>query len=209
MSKKVLTFLAVVGLGCVAHGDLWINEIHYDDASGDANEGIEVVLTGADVGIDLTTVTVSLYNGSNGLVYNTATLDTFTAGDTGTGYAIFSLAIAGIQNGAPDGMSLDIGGTLVAGQFLSYEGSLLAAGGPADTLNSTDIGVAEGGATLDTDSLQLAGTGSTYADHTWQTEAASTFGSLNAGQAIPEPSTLALLGLGVLGLFGARRKVQS
>ena len=207
--KKLIVSAFVLGFAAMTHADLWINEIHYDNATGDVNEAIEIILTGADVGIDLSTVTVSLYNGSNGGVYNSATADTFTVGDTGAGYAIYTWTIAGIQNGAPDGLSLDVGGVLVAGQFLSYEGTFMGSAGPANTLTSTDIGQAESGGTLATDSLQLAGTGSTYADHTWQPEAASTFGSLNTGQVIPEPSTLALVGLGILGLFGVRRKVAA
>ena len=151
---------AFIGL---THADLWINELHYDDSAGDENEAIEVVLTDPDVGIDLSTVTVSFYSGS-GNVYDSATLDTFTVGDTGAGFAVYSFLNSGIQNGAPDGVSLDINGTLVTGQLLSYEGTFTAVAGPANGILSTDIGVSENGTTLPTDSLQLTGSGSDYAN---------------------------------------------
>jgi hypothetical protein len=67
-------------------------------------------------------------------------------------------------------------------QFLSYEGSFTAVGGPADGITSTDIGVAEGSDTPVGDSLQLSGTGSTYADFTWTGPEPSTLGANNTNQ---------------------------
>ena len=60
--------------------------------------------------------------------------------------------------------------------------TLVAVGGCADTLTSTDIGVAEGSLTAVGDSLQLGGTGTTYEDFIWQTALANTFGAVNTGQ---------------------------
>ena len=74
--------------------------------------------------------------------------------------------IAGIQNGAPDGLALDYDGTLI--QFLSYEGSFTASGGAADGESSTDIGVTETSSTSTGKSLQLTGNGTQYLDFTWQ-----------------------------------------
>ena len=89
-----------------------------------------------------------------------------------------------MQNGSPDGVALvDASGTAV--QFLSYEGSFTATDGPASGMTSVDIGVEESNnTTLDGQSMQLSGTGSSYADFTWQTPATSTFGSVNNGQTI-------------------------
>ena len=62
----------------------------------------------------------------------------------GTGTVVVDYPSNGIQNGSPDGIALvDASGAVM--QFLSYEGTLTAVGGPADGLTSTDIGVSEGG----------------------------------------------------------------
>ncbi len=67
-------------------------------------------------------------------------------------------------------------------QFLSYEGTFTAVGGPADGITSTDIGVSETSSTPVGDSLQLTGTGTEYEDFTWASPEPSTFGAVNAGQ---------------------------
>ena len=69
----------------ILHGAVsaqWINEIHYDNASGDVNEGIEIA--GA-AGIDLSCFEIVLYNGSNGASYSTTTLSGLIP-DEGCGY---------------------------------------------------------------------------------------------------------------------------
>lgn len=86
----------------------------------------------------------------------------------------------GIQNGAPDGLALVNNGTVI--QFLSYEGSFTAVGGPADGMSSVDIGVEEGSSTPIGFSLQLSGTGKAYTDFTWVAPANSTFGAANNDQ---------------------------
>lgn len=50
---------------------VFINEIHYDNASADVNEAIEVA---APAGTDLAGWSLVLYNGSNGAVYATEAL---------------------------------------------------------------------------------------------------------------------------------------
>jgi predicted extracellular nuclease len=67
-------------------------------------------------------------------------------------------------------------------QFLSYEGTFVAVGGPADGQTSTDIGVAEDSNTPIGSSLQLVGSGTTYEDFTWAAPSPATFGAFNAGQ---------------------------
>ena len=160
----------------------WINEIHYDNASTDVDEMIEVVLLD---GISPADVTITLYNGSGGSPYGSAlNVDAdFTAGDTGSGYAIYFIVLPsnGLQNGGPDGMCIDIGGAVA--EFISYEGVMTANGGPADGMTSTDIGVAEGSATSIGSSLGLTGTGP--ADYIWSIlEDLASPGSLNDGQSL-------------------------
>ena len=120
---------------------VYINEIHYDNSGTDAGEFVEVV---GPAGTDLSTYTISLYNGSSTSlkVYSTITLSG-TIDDEGAGVGAVSFATAGIQNGAPDGVSLSNGGTNI--QFISYEGSFTAADGPALGLTSADVIVIEDG----------------------------------------------------------------
>ncbi|MEE4639125.1 MAG: hypothetical protein V2J42_10350, partial [Wenzhouxiangella sp.] len=160
--------------------DLWINEFHYDNDGSDVGEFVEVVVSDA-VGAVPASIEVVLYNGSNGASYGTHTLDTFDA-TTVPGFTIYDKAIAGIQNGAPDGIALIENGNVV--QFLSYEGSFTATDGPASGILSTDIGVSEPGDTPVGESLQLSGTGSSYADFAWLPPAAETPGATNNSQTL-------------------------
>ena len=66
----------------------------------------------------------------------------------GITYTVFTFPTNGIQNGEPDGIALVApNGTVV--EFLSYEGSFVAASGPAQGLRSVDILVVELGAVGD------------------------------------------------------------
>ena len=85
---------------------------------------------------------MELYNGSNGTIYNTTTLGGETP-DEGDGFGAVSFPIAGIQNGAPDGIALIQNGSVV--QFLSYEGTFTANNGTAAGMTSTDVGVFQPG----------------------------------------------------------------
>lgn len=183
MKKHLVLFLVL--FACLAFGQTaWINEIHYDDGGSDANEMIEVVINSdTNPTADLANYTVQFYNGSNGTSYQTHTLDTFEAGTVSGDYYIFYKYTPGIQNGAPDGIALGHQ-TLGFLQFLSYEGTLTASGGIAADSTSTDIGVAESGSTLDTQSLQLTGSGSSYADFTWTGPTEASAGLPNAGQTL-------------------------
>ncbi len=121
-----------------------------------------------------------LYNGSNGTVYGTVILNG-TLPNQQSGCGTLSFSRAGIQNGSPDGIALVDPGSAVI-EFLSYEGTLTAVGGPADTLLSTDIVVEESSGTPVGNSLQLAGSGADASEFTWQPDAANTFGAINTGQ---------------------------
>ncbi|MGB5930045.1 MAG: endonuclease/exonuclease/phosphatase family protein, partial [Cyclobacteriaceae bacterium] len=162
----------------------FINEIHYDNSGSDTNEGVEIA---GLAGLDLTGWTLVAYNGNDGSPYNTVNLNGVLADDT-NGWGLQFYAISGLQNGSPDGIALvDDEGTVV--QFLSYEGSFVASGGPADGMTSEDIGVSESSGTAVGFSLQLIGTGSAYADFTWAGPLTSTYGAANTGQTFvaPEP----------------------
>lgn len=158
-------------------GSGWINEIHYDNASSDVGEGVEVA---GPAGTDLSGWTIALYNGNGGSVYGTANLSG-TIADQSDGFGVLWFPISGLQNGAPDGLALVDGSGAVV-QFLSYEGTLLASGGPAAGTSSTDVGVSETSSTPSGYSLQLSGTGSGAADFAWGTASASTPGQPNGGQ---------------------------
>ena len=134
----------------------WINELHYDNSGADLNEFVEVALpVNGPAAAD---VSVTLYNGNGASVsWGPKSLAAdFVKGATTGGVTFYHALISGIQNGAPDGVALDVGGAAV--QFLSYEGVIASAvGGPADGMMSTDIGVSEGSSTSSTTSISLQG----------------------------------------------------
>lgn len=162
---------------------VFINELHYDNTGADAGEAVEIA---GPAGTALTGWRVVLYNGNGGTVYDTETLSG-TLPDQGNGYGTLSVPVVGIQNGAPDAAAL-VNGAGQTVQLLSYEGTLTAVGGPAGSLASTDIGVAEVGTEAVGFSLQLKGDGATYQDFTWAASSAGSFGAVNAGQTFGEPT---------------------
>ncbi|WP_020529122.1 T9SS type A sorting domain-containing protein [Flexithrix dorotheae] len=185
-AKTVLVFTLfwVMGYQIYAQTPVFINEIHYDNASTDVGESIEIA---GPADTDLTGWSIVLYNGSNGSVYNTSPLSG-TINDLGNGYGVVTQTYPsnGIQNGAPDGIALvNAGGSVI--QFLSYEGTFAAVEGPANGLTSTDIGVAETSSTPEGASLQLNGTGTNYEDFTWSIPATSTFNAFNIEQTFGTP----------------------
>ena len=157
---------------------IFINEIHYDNDGGDVGEFIEVAGT---AGFDLSACQLVLYNGSNSMVYNTMDLSGMID-DEGTGFGAvdFQYPSNGIQNGSPDGMALVCGGVVI--QFLSYEGTITAVGGPADGMMSVDIGVNETDDPPLLQSLQLTGTGCNSGDFAWNPPAPQSPGTINPGQ---------------------------
>ena len=166
-----------------ARTDIWINEIHYDNAGVDAGEFIEVA---GVVGLDINGYSVVLYNGNNTSPYNTTFLSGLIANDTGNGFGftVITYPVGGIQNGGPrpDGIALvNPAGKVI--QFLSYEGAFTATAGVAEGITSIDIGVEEDGTDPVGESLQLTGgPGNMYANFNWTTSATSTAGALNNGQ---------------------------
>ncbi|ELR73904.1 Chitinase [Fulvivirga imtechensis AK7] len=163
---------------------VFINELHYDNDGADTQEGVEIA---GPAGTDLSGWSLVFYNGNGGSSYATLNLNGVLPDQQG-GFGTLFFAQAGIQNGSPDGLALvDAGNTVV--QFLSYEGSFTAVGGPADMLISTDIGVSEPSTSPVGNSLQLAGSGSEYTDFAWQAGALNSYGAINSGQTFTSTAT--------------------
>lgn len=117
----------------------FISEIHYDNTGADVGEFVEVQIP---AGGDSTGLSVVLYNGSNGLLYDTDPVPAVTAPADAPTVAVVNYA-GTLQNGSPDGVALVSNGTVI--EFVSYEGTLTAVDGPAAGMTSADIGVAETG----------------------------------------------------------------
>ena len=161
-----------------SNGEVWINEIHYDNNGSDINEGIE--LAGA-AGIDLTGWSLVAYNGTNGTRYKTTSLSGSLPSQN-NGFGTINFNITGLQNGGSDGIALVDDNNQVR-QFLSYEGVLTATDGPASGMQSTDISVAETSSTpVGFSSTTCTGTGSSFNDFTWQAPASHSAGNVNNNQ---------------------------
>jgi uncharacterized protein len=157
-----------------------LNEFHYDNAGSDTGEFIEVRAT---AGGDASGLAVELYNGTGGASYGTLTTATAAVTTDGTyDYYVWNLPTNGLQNGAPDGIALSMGSTLI--EFLSYEGTFTAVGGTAAGTLSTSIGVAEAGTDAPGFSLQRND------DGTWRAPEASTAGAVNQGVVVPPTEAL-------------------
>ena len=116
------------------NADLWVAQIHYDNRGEDVGEGVGVAgLPGAR----LDGWSLALYTGER--VYRTVALTGSLGGD-GTRF----VAVEALQNGPADGVAL-VGPTGRVAEFLSYEGTITAAEGPAAGRRSVDVGVAETG----------------------------------------------------------------
>lgn len=133
-----------------APATVFISEIHYDNSGTDTGEFVEI---SGSAGANLSGYSLVLYNGNDGAVYSTVAIGGVIP-DEGNGQGAIAFDITGIQNGAPDGIALIAPDNGVV-EFLSYEGTFAATGGPAGGLTSTDIGVAEDDNTSVGQSLQL------------------------------------------------------
>jgi endonuclease/exonuclease/phosphatase family metal-dependent hydrolase len=162
--------------------DVFVNEFHYDNDGADTGEFVEIAV-GPGFGGALEDVELVLYNGRNGEVYGTHGLESFNVGEvTDSGHRLFSKMIGGIQNGAPDGLALVVGGEVRS--LLSYEGAFTAADGPAAGMDSTDIGVSQTSVPTGAGALGLTGTGVVAADFVWSAQDGIPHGpgEVNAGQ---------------------------
>jgi uncharacterized protein len=155
---------------------VFISEFHYDNVGTDVGEFVEVT---APAGTDLTGWTVVLYNGANGLVYDADVLAGVVADQQdGYGTVVVDYPSNGIQNGAPDGIALvDAADELV--EFLSYEGTFAAVGGPADGVISTDVGVEQGSSTPIGASIERVG--AVPGSWMWESTDTNSKGAINPG----------------------------
>lgn len=209
MKTTLLTLLiAATVTSASAIPNLWINEFHYDNTGTDTGEFIEVA---GPAGTDLTGFSILLYNGSGGAVYDTDALSGLIPDQqNGFGTVVIYYPSNGIQNGAPDGIALVDASNAVI-QFLSYEGTFTAVGGPANGMLSTQIGVSQNGTEPIGSSLHLVGTGTSYADFTWASTEGATPGRPNARQTFGAPpvpdtgSSALLLSIPLLGLLALHR----
>ena len=184
-------------------GDPWINEFHYDNAGADTGEFIEIA---GPAGLNLSGWTLYGYNGNGGSTYNFIDLSGLIP-DQQNCVGTLSFSFTGLQNGTPDGMAL-VSPLSVVVEFLSYEGTLTATGGPASGMTSVDVGVSESFTTPIGFSLQRGGTGGAAAAFTWQSELAATPGQPNTGQTLdgctagPPAAPTGLLAIGNDGEVG-------
>ena len=177
--KRVMVLALAVAPTAWAQTLVFINEIHYDNTGTDTGEAVEIT---GPAGTDLSGWNVVLYNGNGSASYDTDPLPT-PIPDAGNGFGFVTVTYPsnGIQNGSPDGIALvDKDGVVI--QFLCYEGTFTAVGGPANGQTCTDIGAAETGSEAVGMSLQLNGTGSVAEDFTWAAPQAATFGTVNTDQ---------------------------
>lgn len=167
---------------------VWFNEFHYDNAGTDAGEFIEIA---GVAGTDLTGWTIVRYNGSNpsaATAYPSTPLSLpagVLADTTGTGFGVVSFALPsnGLQNGPNDGFALvDAAGNVA--EFLSYEGVLTAANGPAAGMTSTDVGVAQAVDAPLGSAIARVGTGDEAGDFSWAFVTDDTPGAANLGQSL-------------------------
>ena len=161
-------------------GDLWINEVHYDNSGADVDEGVEIA---GPAGTSLTAWTLVLYNGSDDEAYGAESLSG-EIDDEGDGFGALWFPVVGLQNGGSDGIALIApDGSVI--EFLSYEGTLTALDGAASGLTSTDIGVEEVGAPVD-ESLQRTGNGASGSDFDWTGPVSHSRGLLNVDQTLAQ-----------------------
>ncbi|WP_269584151.1 ExeM/NucH family extracellular endonuclease [Roseibium sp. Sym1] len=153
--------------------DARINEFHYDNAGTDTGEFVEIRTAAGD---DVSFLEIVLINGNNGSQYNRIGVSGLTMTSDGThDYYVWELPTNGMQNGAPDGLALVNGGSVL--EFLSYEGEIETTI-DGQSVTSTDIGVAETGGTEIGQSLQRND------DDSWNEAAAETRGAANEAPGI-------------------------
>lgn len=181
-------FISIASFAQTAGVDVFINEIHYDNAGTDVGEFVEIA---GPAGTDLTGWSLVAYNGNGGADYSTVDLSNSTIDNEGNGFGAVSFPTAGLQNGAPDGIALVDPSNNV--QFLSYEGSFTATAGPANGLTSVDIGVVETGGSPVGESLQLTGTGSTPVNFIWTGPVTASPGAINSGQTFSVTTTPSII----------------
>ena len=172
--------------GTLAEAKPWVNEINYDPEGIDAGEFIEFA---APEGFDATGWRFQLINGTTGAVYAANQLVNLTKTTSGgLDLYVVNRNAGGLRNGpdgvavinpGPDGVHATADDSCE--MLVSYEGVLTNAQGLCSGVTSVEITPNQEGEAPVGQSLQLTGTGSTYADFTW-VAAANTNGAVNDGQ---------------------------
>lgn len=148
MKKILLTGLLLILISVNIDAQR-INEFHYENDGGDVGEFVEVFIPDPQPA-DIDDWDVVIYNGSTQGVLSTLDFDTdLDLSNTGmdvTGTSgTFYLFNTSLQN-STEGLALvDGSGTVI--QFISYEGTITAADGPAMGQTSTDVGVSQSNTT--------------------------------------------------------------
>jgi endonuclease/exonuclease/phosphatase family metal-dependent hydrolase len=173
--------LLLLPVGPAAAGPVFVNELHYDNAGADAQEGVEVA---GPAGTVLSDYSLAFCNGTGGGEYLTVNLSGVIPSESGTGFGAVWVPVSGIQNGAPDGLVLYRRSTREILQMLSWEGELVATAGVASGRTLPDIGVSQNGSDTAEQTLQLTGRGNTAAQFQWAGPRQASRGRLNAGQEI-------------------------
>ena len=169
MKKNYLLLVAFVVTTFTFGQTIFINEIHYDNAGGDVNEGVEIA---GPEGSDLTGWKVIHYNGNGGTIISTTTLSGVILDQlNGFGTKWFPI---GLQNDT-EALALVNQASIVV-QFISYEGVLTANEGAAVGMISVEIGVSQNADPVGT-SIQLTNTG-------WIAGMLATPNSPNTGQTL-------------------------
>ncbi len=187
--KAVLKKLSLILLTTsLLHGQLFINEIDYDQPGTDAAEFVEI----AGPAGTYDNVVLELVNGYNETIYRTADLGSITLSDESDGYGFYVVGAATvenvdltpgdwpseniIQNGSPDAIVLKIDGSIV--NAVSYEGSVNDENGNPMEVASASDDVYEGSEGESLSRLGLKGS-------PWQV-AAITPGAANVDQVFEE-----------------------
>ncbi len=172
----------VTATGCNAPGPFaYINEIHYDNTGGDVGEFIEIV---GLAGTNLAGYQLLAYD-SDDLLDAQVTLSGVIP-DEGGGFGALAFFLADLnsqffENGPEEGRALMQTGVGVV-HFISYEGVVNAANGPAAGLTSFNIGTEPSGTPIGQSLQATGGPGCLTGDFTWVGPLAESPGLINAGQ---------------------------
>lgn len=155
----------------------FINEFHYDNIGTDTNEFVEIVVPNSYSGTGLTLL---LYNGNGGTIYDTKILSELTLEDSSLNYKIYSYTASSIQNGNPDGIALKDNNGLI--EFISYGGTFQGTDGAASGITSTDVGIIESNlTTVSGSSIQKTGN---FGSYSWVASGINSKGMINDSQTI-------------------------
>ncbi|UNK42595.1 endonuclease [Luteimonas sp. S4-F44] len=181
---RTAAWLLALLVAPAVQAEVFVNELHYDNAGADVGEAVEIVAT---AGENLAGYRLWLYNGSNtptaATTYNNVAVPAGQPRSCGAAVSIATVSFPrdGLQNGPNDGIALvDAAGKVV--QFISYEGTIVAGNGPAAGWSSRNLPVSESASAPVGTSLQLTGSGATAEDFDWAPSAPQTFGACNTGQ---------------------------